>query len=75
MVPRSSQVTVLHTEQQSVGDEGRLGVSGWERSGDRKRNPEPRNSLLLLLKCSQDLGLGIRKVKSGEGQTPRQKEE
>lgn len=56
--PRSSQVNVLQTEQQSVGDKGRLRVNGQERSGDHKRNSEPRGSLLILPRRWQNLVLG-----------------
>lgn len=55
--PRSSQVNVLQTEQQSVGDKGRLRVNGQERSGDHKRNSEPRGSPLILPRRWQNLVL------------------
>lgn len=73
MVPKFSQVNMLQVEQ-VLGDDGRLGVSGWKRS-DHKRNSEPRDSPLTLPRCWQNLGLGIKTVKSREGQTPRQKEQ
>lgn len=54
---------------------GDLVSVGWERSGDHKRNSEPRDSPLILPRCWQNLDHGIRRVKSGESQIPRQKEE
>lgn len=48
---------------------------GWERSGDHKRNSDPGTALSSCPDAGRNLDLEIRKVKSGEGQTPGQKEE
>ena len=58
-----------------LGMTGDLVSMGWERSGDHKMNSEPRESPLILPRCWQNVDLEIRKVKSGEGQAPGQKEE
>lgn len=75
MVPRSSQVNVLQLEQQSVGEmegDGGSGVGEVRRSQEEVR---AQGQLLILPRCWQNLGLLIRKLKCGEGHTPRQKEE
>lgn len=51
---------------------------GVSRVGEVRRSQEEvraQGQLLILPRCWQNLGLQIRKVKSGEGHTPRQKED
>lgn len=58
-----------------MGGNARLVVS---RVAEVRRSQEEfraQGQLLILPRCWQNLSLQIRKVKSGEGQTPRQKEE
>lgn len=75
MVPRSSQVNVLQLEQQSVGGMEGDGVSGVGEVGRSQEEVRAQGQLLILPRCWQNLGLQIRKVKCGEGHTPRQEEE
>lgn len=56
-------------------DDGRLGVSGVAEVRRSQEEFRVQGQLLILPRCWQNLSLQIRKVKSGEGQTPRQKEE
>lgn len=71
VVPRSSQVNVLQTEQQS---EGRLGGFGGEGTGDHKRNSQPRDSPPPVQVLAES-GSGDKNSDVWEGQSPRQKEQ
>lgn len=70
VVSRSSQVNVLQLEQQSIGIKGDLVSVGWKRSGDQKGIQRS----LIPPRCWQNLDVGIRKVKSGEGKLQGRRE-
>lgn len=72
--PRSSQVNVLQIEQQNGGQ--RVARSQWAGEAGRPQQEfgaqrQPSHPAQMLAES----GPGMRKVKSGEVQTPRQKEE
>lgn len=58
-----------------LGGERRLGVSGVAKVRKSQEAIQSPGTASHPARCWKNLSLQIRKVKSGEGQTPRQKEE